>query len=59
MINLELLAEKGAIAMGDLELFQFADTPEDAFAILKEGLTENILSRSTNGRSGGWRAAKA
>lgn len=43
VINLELLAEKGAIAISDLELFQFADTPEDAFAILKKGLTENHL----------------
>jgi hypothetical protein len=43
VINLELLAEKGAIAMGDLDLFQFADTPEEAFAILKTGLTENHL----------------
>jgi len=43
VINLELLAEKGAIAVEDLELFQFADTPEDAFRILKDGLTENHL----------------
>jgi hypothetical protein len=43
VINLELLAEKGAIALGDLDLFQFADTPEEAFAILKAGLTENHL----------------
>src|ERR1700734_435230 len=43
VINLELLAEKGAIATADLELFQFADTPEEAFALLKDGLTENHL----------------
>jgi len=43
VINLDLLAEKGAIALGDLELFQFADTPEEAFAILQKGLTENHL----------------
>ena len=43
VINLELLAEKGAIAMADLDLFHFADTPEDAFEILKKGLTENHL----------------
>ncbi len=43
VINLELLAEKGAIAVKDLDLFQFADTPEQAFAILKEGLTKNHL----------------
>jgi uncharacterized protein (TIGR00730 family) len=44
VINLELLAEKGAIAVKDLDLFQFADTPEEAFAILKEGLTRNHLT---------------
>jgi uncharacterized protein (TIGR00730 family) len=43
VLNLEMLAEKGAIAMGDLELFQFADTPEEAFALLKAGLTEHHL----------------
>ena len=32
VINLDMLAEKGAIAMKDLDLFQFADTPEEAFA---------------------------
>ena len=44
MINLELLAEKGAIASKDLELFQFADTPEEAFRLLQEGLTEHLNS---------------
>jgi len=43
VINLEMLVEKGAISPKDLDLFQFADTPEDAFAILKEGLTRNHL----------------
>src|ERR1700748_650636 len=43
VINLELLAEKGAIAVKDMELFQFADTPEDAFRILHQGLTKNHL----------------
>jgi uncharacterized protein (TIGR00730 family) len=43
VINLELLAEKGAIGMSDLELFQFADTPEEAMAILMAGLTEHHL----------------
>jgi uncharacterized protein (TIGR00730 family) len=43
VINLELLAEKGAIAPSDLELFEWADTPEEAFRILKERLTENHL----------------
>ena len=43
VINLDVLAEKGAIAKADLDLFQFADTPEDAFEFLKKGLTENHL----------------
>ena len=46
VINLEMLAEKGAIAVKDLDLFQFADTPEEAFAILKDGLTRNHLDTS-------------
>jgi uncharacterized protein (TIGR00730 family) len=44
VINLELLAAKGAIAVKDLDLFQFADTPEQAFALLKEGLTRDHLT---------------
>jgi uncharacterized protein (TIGR00730 family) len=43
VINLDVLAAKGAIAQSDLDLFQFADTPEEAFEILKQGLTENHL----------------
>jgi uncharacterized protein (TIGR00730 family) len=43
VINLELLVEKGAIAPSDLELFAWADTPEEAFQILKDQLTENHL----------------
>ena len=40
VINLELLAEKGAIGAADHDLFRFADTPESAFAILREGLDQ-------------------
>jgi len=43
VINLDVLAEKGAIAPGDMNLFRFVDTPEEAFAILKEDLTKNHL----------------
>ncbi len=42
ILNLELLAAKGAIAQKDLALFQFADTPEEAFALLQAGLTHHI-----------------
>ncbi len=42
VINLEMLAEKGAIARKDMDLFQFADTPEEAFELLKAGLQEDM-----------------
>ena len=42
VINLDLLAQRGAIAQKDLALFKFADTPEAAFEILKSGLTQHI-----------------
>ncbi len=43
VINMEMLVEKGSISPKDLDLFQYADTPEDAFRILKEGLTKYHL----------------
>jgi predicted Rossmann-fold nucleotide-binding protein len=42
VINLDVLAAKGAIAMKDLDLFQFADTPQQAFELLKTGLSEDL-----------------
>ncbi len=42
VLNFEVLAAKGAIAQKDLALVQFADTPEEAFAILKAGLEQHI-----------------
>jgi hypothetical protein len=42
VINLDILAAKGAIAMKDLDLFQFADTPQQAFQLLKTGLSEDL-----------------
>jgi len=44
VVNLDVLVEKGAISPRDRELFQFVDTPEEAFAALKEGLTRNHLA---------------
>lgn len=41
VIDLNLLAEKGAIAIKDKDLFQFADTPEEAFALLRAGLAQH------------------
>jgi uncharacterized protein (TIGR00730 family) len=43
VLNLEHLVEAGAIAREDLDLFSFADTPEEAFQLLKEGLTKYHL----------------
>lgn len=42
VINLDLLAEKGAIGLKDKDLFQFADTPEEAFAVLRAGLEKHV-----------------
>ncbi len=43
IINMEVLVEKGVIAAGDVNLFQFADTPERAFEILQASLIANHL----------------
>ncbi|MFY9853233.1 MAG: TIGR00730 family Rossman fold protein [Terracidiphilus sp.] len=44
VFNLDVLVETGAISPKDIELFQFADTPEQAFELLRKGLTENYLA---------------
>src|SRR6202451_858885 len=41
VLNLDLLAEKGAIAMKDRDLFQYVDTPEEAFTVLKSRLMQD------------------
>ena len=43
VFNLDALVDTGAISPKDIELFQFADTPEQAFELLRCGLTENYL----------------
>lgn len=43
VINFEALADSGAISPKDLDLFHFADTPEEAFEILKTNLTCHYL----------------
>jgi len=50
VINLQMLADKGAIAVKDLDLFKFADTPEAAFKILQDGLIENHLTGDVDER---------
>ena len=43
IINFDALVKYGTISPEDLELFQFADDPQTAFTILKEGLTKLYL----------------
>ena len=43
VFNLDVLVDTGAISPKDINLFQFADTPERAFELLRKGLTENYL----------------
>jgi hypothetical protein len=44
VFNLDVLVDTGAISPKDIELFQFADTPESAFEMLRKGLTDNYLT---------------
>ena len=44
VIDMDFLADKGAIAPKDKDIFQFADTPDEAFRLLTEGLTKDHLS---------------
>ena len=43
VLNLQALADAGAISPEDTKLFSFCDTPEEAFECLKEGLTRYHL----------------
>jgi uncharacterized protein (TIGR00730 family) len=44
IFNFEALAKHGMISPEDLNIFQFADDPDSAFTILREGLTRLYLS---------------
>ncbi len=44
VFDLRVLVDTGAISPKDIDLFQWADTPEQAFELLRRGLTENHLS---------------
>jgi uncharacterized protein (TIGR00730 family) len=48
VFNLDALVDTGAISPKDIELFQFAETPEEAFEMLRKGLTENYLIPEAN-----------
>jgi uncharacterized protein (TIGR00730 family) len=43
VVNLDTLVKKGTISPEDVKLLHFADTPEEAFAILRDSLTLNHL----------------
>jgi uncharacterized protein (TIGR00730 family) len=43
VFNIDALVDTGAISPKDIELFKYADTPETAFELLRNGLTENYL----------------
>jgi uncharacterized protein (TIGR00730 family) len=43
VLNLDALVDTGAISPKDIDLFHYADTPEQAFEMLRQGLTENYL----------------
>ncbi|MGO9318528.1 MAG: TIGR00730 family Rossman fold protein [Terracidiphilus sp.] len=49
VFNLDALVDTGAISPKDLELFQFADSPVQAFEILRKGLTEKHLAAESAG----------
>jgi hypothetical protein len=42
VINLQKLVERGMISPGDLNLFHFANTPEEAMAYLQQRLSFEI-----------------
>ena len=44
VFDLDALVDRGAISPKDIDLFQFASTPEQAFEILRDGLTANHLA---------------
>jgi hypothetical protein len=48
VFNLDTLVDTGAISPKDLDLFKYADTPEEAFEMLRDGLTENYLIPEAN-----------
>jgi len=47
VINFDALVKYGTIAADDLKLFQYADDPQSAFEILKEGLAVYALQHDT------------
>jgi uncharacterized protein (TIGR00730 family) len=44
VLNLQTMVDAGTISADDLKLFQFVDTPEEGFHVLREGLTKYHLT---------------
>jgi uncharacterized protein (TIGR00730 family) len=42
VVSMQTFVDKGAISPEDLDLIQWADTPDEAFAILKAGLQQHL-----------------
>ncbi|AXC13604.1 hypothetical protein ACPOL_4329 [Acidisarcina polymorpha] len=53
VLNLDVLVDKGAISPSDRDLLQMVDTPEEAFEMLKAGLTRNHLEPEAERRARG------
>jgi uncharacterized protein (TIGR00730 family) len=51
VLNLEFLADAGTIAPEDVNLFQFVDSPEEAFAKLQESLIRDHLEFPPSAKS--------
>jgi uncharacterized protein (TIGR00730 family) len=43
IINFQAFVDAGSVSPEDLNLFKFVDSPDDAFAVLRDGLTEHHL----------------
>ena len=46
LINFDWLVQTGTVGQEDLKLFQFADTPEEAFELLKKALRNELRQRA-------------
>jgi hypothetical protein len=45
VLNFQTMVDTGTISAADLQLFKMADTPEDAFAFLRDGLSQYHLGQ--------------
>jgi len=50
LINFDVMIDAGTIAAADLDLFHMADSPEEGFEFLRDGLTKYHLGPSSRRR---------